>query len=124
MVDLVRVTQEPDTGSVVAINWGRPRQEVWMADQSNVGNWYSLEVGWKPGHHPTWRDIVRRAEAAGSPITLLAAADGETYQAGYRAGVDAAAHKVESALQDARSDLLHDEAAHLAERAKQKATDA
>lgn len=124
MPDVAQITQEPDTGSVVAINWGRPRQEVWVSNRTNVGNWYCIEVPFPNDGHPTWQYVVRRAEAAGSPITLLVAADGETYQAGYRAGVDAAAHKVESALEDARYDLLHDEAAHLAEQSKREAKDA
>jgi hypothetical protein len=122
--DFKGITEEPDTGSVVAINWGRPRQEVWVSNSANVGNWYCIDVPFPSYEHPTWPYVVRRAEAAGSEITLLVAADGETYQAGYRAGVDAAAHKVEAALEEARYDLPHDEADHLAEQAKREANDA
>ena len=94
------ITEEPPIGSVVAIDWGGYRQEVWVANRSNVGNWYTPDLSIST--HPTWYDVLRRAE--GRTLTLLVAGDIDTYRAGYRAGVDAVRHAVESAIEDTRYD--------------------
>lgn len=96
------ITEEPPTGSVVAIDWGGYRQEVWVANRSNVGNWYTPDIPLRGDVHPTWYDVLRRAE--GRTLTLLVAGDIDTYRAGYRAGVDAVGQVVEAAIEDTRYD--------------------
>lgn len=94
-----RLTEEPPTGSVVAINWRSPHQEIWVSNQSNIGNWYTTDAPFLP-QHPTWGDVLRRAE--GCTLTLLVAADEDTYRVGYCAGVDATAEAVTDAIEEAR----------------------
>lgn len=92
------ITEEPPPGSVVAIDWGGPRQQVWVANRSNLGNWYTTD---RPlTGHPTWVDVLRHAE--GRTITLLVATDADTYRLGYRAGVDDAGHAVAEVLDELR----------------------
>jgi hypothetical protein len=95
------ITEEPDTGSVVALDWRGPYQEVWVSNSSNIGKWYTPDALIGPAH-PHWEDVVQRAKAMGTAITLLVAADTDTYRAGYRAGVDAVKAVVENAMGDAR----------------------
>ena len=77
--------QAPPTGSVVAIDWGTSHQEVWVSNRHNVGNWYTPDVPFPADGHPTWYDVRKRAE--GRTLTLLVAADSDTYAAGFDAGV-------------------------------------
>ena len=46
--------------------------------------------------HPNWGDVVRRGQ--GRTMVLLVAANGDTYRAGYRAGVDAVSAAVAEAI--------------------------
>ncbi|MFG6197744.1 hypothetical protein [Nonomuraea sp. JJY05] len=92
------ITEEPPPGSVVAIDWGGPRQEVWVANRSNLGNWYTTDATFVG--HPTWWDVRHRAE--GRTLTLLVAANEDTYRTGYRAGVDAAGQAVAEVLDNLR----------------------
>lgn len=107
---LLSYADEPqNSGAVVAVNWGDYRsQEIWVRSGANIGNWYPLggEFGrprvaedprpsgvqmlsrerWQrpPGtipQHPHWEDIIARG-----PVTLLVAADGDSYRQGWRAG--------------------------------------
>lgn len=87
------LSEEPPTGSVVVIGWGDAHQEVWVSNQSNLGNWYCLEVPFDGSHHPTWYDVSRRAE--GRTLTLLEPAAEDAYKAGYAAGISAAAAAIE-----------------------------
>lgn len=79
---------EPPPGSVVAIDRGGPHQEVWVSNQSNIGNWYTPDIPLRGNAHPVWQDVLRRAE--GRTLTLLVTADPGTYAAGYQAAIDAA----------------------------------
>ncbi|GAA2411599.1 hypothetical protein GCM10010404_81910 [Nonomuraea africana] len=93
------ILEEPPQGSVVAIDWGGLRQEVWVSDRYNFGNWYTTDA--RVTGHPTWSVVVARAQ--GRLLTLLVAADEDTYRLGYRAGVDAAGHAVAETLDEIRS---------------------
>lgn len=79
--------QEPPTGSVVAIDWGGHRQEVWVSNRANVGNWYCPDIPMRGDRPPTWWDVRRRAE--GRTLTLLTPAPEDAYAAGFDAGVAA-----------------------------------
>lgn len=81
-------------GAVVAVHYGDyRRQEIWVASGENIGNWYPLgNEFWPvfgrqrmpPGitkRHPTAEDVIARG-----PVTLLVAAQDETYTAGWVAG--------------------------------------
>lgn len=93
--------QDPPTGSVVAIDWGESRQEIWVSDKHNIGNWYSLDVPFRSGdHHPTWYDVRHRAE--GRTLTLLVPADRDAYAAGYDAGVAKTIAAVDSVTEELR----------------------
>ena len=95
------LTEEPPTGSVVAIDWGESRQEVWVSDKHNIGNWYSLDFPFRDGdHHPTWYDVQRRAE--GRTLTLLVPADRDAYAAGFDAGVAKVGSAVNEAVDEMR----------------------
>ena len=65
--------QEPPTGSVVAIDWGESRQEVWVSNKANIGNWYTPDIPLRGDVHPTWYDVLARAK--GRTLTLLVPAD-------------------------------------------------
>jgi hypothetical protein len=95
--------QEPPSGSVVAIDWGGHYQEVWVSSQANIGNWYTTDVRLRGDWHPTWYDILTRAN--GRTLTLLVAGDEDTFRSGFEAGLDAAAMTVEAAVDEARSAL-------------------
>jgi hypothetical protein len=97
---------EPPCGSVVAIDWGGPHQEVWAANKSNVGNWYTPDIPLRGDAHPTWDDVVRRGTVPGRTMTLLAAGDKDTYAAGFDAGVTTTAAAVEQAIDVARCEIL------------------
>ncbi|MGW2219621.1 hypothetical protein ACWCSD_31935 [Nonomuraea sp. NPDC001684] len=97
------ITEEPPAGSVVAIDWGGPRQEVWVANRSNLGNWYTTDA--IVGGHPTWWDVQQRA--SGRTLTLLVAGGLDTYRTGYRAGVDAAGQAVAEVLDNLRHSTPH-----------------
>ena len=92
--------QEPPTGSVVAIDWGGPHQEVWVSNQSNVGNWYCPDIPMRGDEHPHWEDVKRRAQ--GRTLTLLTPADRDTYAAGFDAGVTHVGEKVAAVIEWAR----------------------
>jgi hypothetical protein len=96
----MEIEQEPPTGSVVAIDWGESHQEVWVSNRANVGNWYTPDIPLRGDAHPMWDDVQRRA--AGRTMTLLVAADPDTYATGYDAGVSATAYAVEQAIKEAR----------------------
>lgn len=84
---------EPPTGSVVALDWGGPHQEVWVSNRSNIGNWYTSDaviIG-----HPHWGVVVDRARLRRATLTLLVAADDGAYRSGFQAGLDAAVQAVE-----------------------------
>lgn len=93
MSDSDWITEEPPTGSVVAIRWRGFRQEVWVSNSSNIGNWYTTDA--IVSGHPTWSDVLKRAE--GCTLTLLVAADEDSYRAGRDAGISAAVQAVEEA---------------------------
>ena len=90
--------QEPPTGSVVAINWGSPYQEVWVANSANIGNWYTPDIPLRGDAHPTWYDVIRRAE--GRTLTLLVAGHADTYAAGWQAAIDATSEAVRAAIEN------------------------
>jgi hypothetical protein len=92
------IDDEPRTGSVVALNWGRPRQEVWVSNSSNIGNWYTADI--PLSGHPHWEDVQDRARRMGATMTLLVAADPDTYRAGYQAGISATKAKIEEAIDE------------------------
>jgi hypothetical protein len=96
-----RLTEEPPIGSVVAIDWRKHRQEVWVSNSANVGNWYTpdIPIDLRDGH-PAWDDVLARAE--GRTLTLLVAADKDTYKAGYDAGVSTSIAAVTEAIEDIR----------------------
>lgn len=75
---------------------GRPHQEVWVSNKSNIGNWYTPDVPLRGDAHPQWRDVLRRAE--GRTLTLLVTAGPGSYAAGYQAGADAIAAAVRETL--------------------------
>lgn len=77
--------QEPPTGSVVAIDWGEPYQEIWVSNGSNIGNWYCPDIPMRGDQHPNWHDVKRRAE--GRTLTLLVPATRDAYATGFDAGV-------------------------------------
>lgn len=95
------VDAEPPVGSVVAIDWGQGRQEIWVSNRANVGNWYTTDVplDLRDGH-PQWHDVCRRAE--GRALTLLVAGADDVYRAGFRSGVDAVSTRIESAVDEIR----------------------
>lgn len=93
-------SQEPPTGSVVAIDWGQHRQEVWVANKANVGNWYTTDIPMDGRTHPTWDDVRVRAE--GRTIALLTAGCADDWQAGWYAGASAVAQAVEAAADDVK----------------------
>lgn len=98
-----------ESGALAVVHAGDyRRQEVWVRSGANIGNWYPLggEFGrpkvaedprsvvakmvdrepWRqpPGTiplHPCWSDVLARG-----PVTLLVAADGGAYAAGWVAG--------------------------------------
>lgn len=92
--------QQPPTGSVVAIDWGEPRQEVWVSNKANVGNWYTPDIPFPDGWHPTWYDVRKRAE--GRTLTLLVPASRDTYAAGYDAGVAKVSEAVSEVVDNMR----------------------
>jgi hypothetical protein len=92
--------EEPPTGSVVAIGWGEPHQEVWVSNQANVGNWYSPDIPMRGNQHPTWSDV--RYRARGRTLTLLAPGDRDAYAAGFAAGVTRVGDAVAQVIDDAR----------------------
>ncbi len=95
--------QEPPAGYVVAIDWGGHYQEVWVSNRANIGNWYTTDVPLRAGWHPSWYDVLARAE--GRTLTLLVAGEEDTFRAGFDAGVSATAETVEAAVDEARSAL-------------------
>ena len=94
------LAEEPPTGSVVAIDWGEPHQEVWVSNKANVGNWYTPDIPLRADAHPTWYDVQRRAE--GRTLTLLVPADRDAYAAGFDAGVSKVGDAIESAVGEIR----------------------
>ena len=94
------LAEEPPTGSVVAIDWGEPHQEVWVSSKANIGNWYTLDIPLRGDAHPTWYDVKRRAE--GRTLTLLVPADRDAYAAGYDAGVTKADEAITGVLGELR----------------------
>lgn len=107
---LLGLTDEPQgAGTIVVVNHGNYRdQEAWVRSGANIGCWYPLggefggpkvaedprneleklssRVPWRqpPGTiplHPQWEDVIARG-----PVTLLVAADDESYRRGWRAG--------------------------------------
>lgn len=94
------ITEEPPTGSVVAIDWGGHRQEVWVSNRANVGNWYCPDIPMRGDAHPTWWDVWRRAD--GRTLTLLVPGDRDAYAAGFDAGVQQVGIAVEQIIGDAR----------------------
>lgn len=95
---MTEITQEPGSGSVVAINWRRPRQEIWVSNSANGGNWYTSDIPLDGSWHPRWEDVIERSKVMRSELTLLVAADSGAYEAGYRAGVDATATMIGEAI--------------------------
>lgn len=105
---LGRDDEPQHSGAVVAVNYGDYRtQELWIRSGSNIGCWFPLggEFGrpriWddprtelqklaqrfdpppKPGpgevpRYPRWEDVLARG-----PVTLLVAAQKETYDSGW-----------------------------------------
>ena len=100
--DSVYLAEEPPTGSVVAIGWGEPHQEVWVSNRSNVGSWYTPDIPMRGDQHPGWWDVKRRAEESRRTLTLLTPADRDTFAAGYDAGVTRAVEAVDSATEELR----------------------
>jgi hypothetical protein len=92
--------EEPPTGSVVAIGWGESRQEVWVSNKSNVGNWYCPDIPMRGDWHPNWHDVKHRAE--GRTMTLLTPASRDAYAAGFDAGVARVGEAVTQAIDEAR----------------------
>lgn len=97
------LTQEPPAGSVIAIDWGRSTQEIWVHSQPNTGNWYTTDVPLGSHQHPTWHDVKRRA--ADRTVTLLAGSPADVFAVGYDAGVCATAAAVTAAVDNARYSL-------------------
>jgi len=95
-----RITEEPPTGSVVAIDWGSHYQEVWVSNYANIGNWYCPDIPMRGDAHPTWWDVTNRAE--GRTLTLLVPADRDAYAAGFDAGVQKVGNAVEQVIDDVR----------------------
>lgn len=95
------IEEEPPTGSVVAIDWGGPHQEVWVSNGSNVGNWYCPDIPMRGDDHPHWEDVKRRAQ--GRTLTLLTPADRDTYAAGFDAGVGRALREVTEVIEGVRT---------------------
>ena len=91
---------EPPIGSVVAIDWGQHRQEVWVSNQANVGNWYTADIPWDGRWHPQWSDVVERAR--GRTLTMLAAGDADSWRAGWHAGASAVEQAVLNADDEAK----------------------
>lgn len=98
--------QEP--GALVVVHYGLYRnQEVWVRSGANHGNWYPLGgefwAVWDPQRRPPgvtkqdpeWSDVLARG-----PVTLLVAADGVSYRAGWRAGRYDLWRNVEQLLDD------------------------
>lgn len=100
----IELDQEPPTGSVVAIDWGTPYQEVWVSNKSNIGNWYTPDIPMRGDWHPTWYDV--RSRAAGRTqcrtLTLLVPGDRDTYAAGFDAGVSRVSQAVASVIDETR----------------------
>lgn len=94
--------EEPPTGSVVAIDWGGYRQEIWVSNKSNIGNWYCSDFPWGEKRHPIWDDVLARAK--GRSLDLLVVGDDDTYWAGYEAGAKATADAIERVMRDAQYD--------------------
>ena len=94
------LAEEPPTGSVVAIDWGEPHQEVWVSSKANIGNWYTPDIPLRGDAHPTWYDVKRRAE--GRTMTLIVPADRDAYAAGYDAGVTKADEAITGVLGELR----------------------
>lgn len=115
-----------NSGAVVVVYYGDyRRQEIWVRSGANIGNWYCLggEFGqpkvWRgpqasfekltlssrsrtprPGpdevpFHPHWEDILARG-----PVTLLTAANGESYRTGWRNGRRRMAEQMEAISDD------------------------
>jgi hypothetical protein len=93
---------EPPTGSVVAINWGGPRQEVWVSNGSNIGNWYTPDVPMSGDWHPHWEDVRKRAALLGTTLTLLVPASVDAYAAGFDAGVTRVGEAIGEAVDNMR----------------------
>jgi hypothetical protein len=93
---------EPPTGSVVAINWGGPRQEVWVSNGSNIGNWYTPDIPMSGAWHPHWEDVRKRAALLGTTLTLLVPAPADAYAAGFDAGVARVGEAVSAAVDEMR----------------------
>lgn len=93
-----RPVEEPPSGSVVAIGWGDSHQEVWVHNQSNIGNWYTTDARLQAGWHPLWQDVLDRAE--GRSLVLLAAGDSESYALGYQAAKGAAVEAATGAIEE------------------------
>lgn len=92
--------QEPPTGSVVAIDWGESRQEVWVSNKANIGNWYTPDIPLRGDVHPTWYDVLARAK--GRTLTLLVPADRDTYATGYDAGVSKVSEAISEVIDNVR----------------------
>lgn len=92
--------QEPPTGSVVAIDWGEPHQEVWVSNKSNIGNWYTPDIPMRGHVHPTWYDVLDRAQ--GRTLTLLTPAPRDAYAAGFDAGVSKVSEAVTRVIDEMR----------------------
>jgi hypothetical protein len=92
--------EEPPTGSVVAIDWGEPRQEVWVSNRANVGNWYCPDIPMRGTDHPAWRDVKHRAQ--GRTLTLLVPADRDAFAAGFDAGISRVGNAVTQAVEEMR----------------------
>jgi hypothetical protein len=93
------IEEEPPTGSVVAIDWGQPYQEVWVSNRSNIGNWYCPDIR-TIKDHPVWGDVLRRAK--GRALVLLAPGDRDVYAAGFDAGVRKVGDAVTRAVGETR----------------------
>lgn len=91
---------EPPTGSVVAIDWGGPYQEVWVSNRANLGNWYTPDIPLPGDRHPHWEDVLRRAE--GRTLTLLVPGDRDAYAAGFDAGVQKISRAVVETIDQTR----------------------
>lgn len=92
--------EEPPTGSVVAIDWGEPRQEVWVSNKTNVGNWYCPDIRMRGDEHPGWYEVKQRAQ--GRTLTLLTPASRDAYAAGFDAGVSRTIDAVSRATEEMR----------------------
>lgn len=83
-------SQEPPAGSVVAIDWQRPAQEIWVS--GGVGRWANAD-GIVDGRAP-WSYLRDRAYNEQASLTLLVAADSDTFTAGWRMGARSTADLV------------------------------